>query len=67
MAENVVSKVDKKWVDGIRIAVQEKRLQVTQWEDGFVDSVERILDGGKELSVKQRRILDGIHERIRPW
>ena len=58
---------DKNFIDEIRNAVEEERLELTQWEEEFFESVEGRLDATGFISKRQRETLDGIHSKIRPW
>lgn len=58
---------DRNFIDDLYHALEDSKLELSQWEEEFLESVEGQLDYGKSLSRKQREILDRMHEKIRPW
>jgi len=62
-----VMETDKKFYNDIDEAREESKINLTDWENDFIDSIGERLDMGRDLSRKQRETLDRIHERIRPW
>jgi hypothetical protein len=57
---------DQNFIEEIRNAVEDGRLEITQWEEEFLESVGE-LDATRSLTKRQRETLDRIHERIRLW
>lgn len=57
---------DVKFLAEIQEAVEEGKLELSDWESGFIESIQEYIDY-RELSPKQRQALDRIHEKIRPW
>lgn len=58
---------DEQFYNDIYEAREENKIDLTDWESDFVDSIGEQLDMGRDLSRKQRETLDRIHEKIRPW
>jgi hypothetical protein len=58
---------NKQFIEEIRNAVEDGKLEITQWEEEFLESVEERLDVTNRISKRQRETLDRIHEKIRPW
>jgi len=59
-------KTDDSFLDEILEAVEDGKLELSSWESDFVDSLGEQL-GYRDLSRKQREILDKIHAKIRAW
>jgi len=51
----------------IREAIEDGKLEVSDWESDFIDSIGSQISRGRNLSMKQREILDRIHEKMRAW
>ena len=51
----------KNFINEIRNAVEEERLELTQWEEEFLESVRGRLDATGFISKRQRETLDWIH------
>lgn len=50
-------------IRAINRAVTEDALDLTEWEQGFIDSVSLQVQGGKSLTDKQDKILFELWER----
>ncbi len=58
---------DVNFIEDIRNAVEDGKLELRQGEEEFIDSVEERIEDDRELTAKQRMWLDDIHERIQLW
>ena len=59
---------DNKMLQEVNEAIEDGRIDdITSWESDFVDSITEQLGVGRDLTRKQREILDRIHEKIRLW
>ena len=58
---------DYNFIDDIKGAAASGKINLTSWEDDFLDSIEERLDEDRELTRKQRETLDRIHTRIPAW
>jgi len=58
---------DRNFIEAIRNAVEDGKLELSQWEEEFLESVGGRLDATGFISKRQRETLDGIHSKIRPW
>lgn len=54
-------------IEKIRNAVEDGKLTLRGKEEDFLDSVEEWLEGGRELTPRQRTWLGDIQDRISPW
>jgi len=54
-----------KQIEEIERAVEEDRMDLSEWEDGFVTSVKAQVLAGYKLSGNQEAVLTEIWERIK--
>lgn len=54
-------------IEKIRNAVEDGKLTLRGKDEEFLDSAEECLEGGSELSSRQRKWLGDIQGRISPW
>ena len=52
-------------IEEIERAVEENRLDLSEWESGFLESVKAAVQHGRTLSDKQEDVLTKIWEKIR--
>lgn len=61
--KSLIEKWQKK-IETIQDAIEYNFLTINSWEEEFLDSIEKRLSDGKELSWKQSKILNSIYGRI---
>lgn len=54
----------KRKINTITEAVELGELRLTEWEEGFIDSIGIQLENDKELSFKQSQHLNIIYDRV---
>ena len=62
-----VMRTDEIFLEEIEDAIEDGKLDLTSFEEDFVDSIRDKIDSGRDLTRKQREVLDQIHSKIRAW
>lgn len=65
--DNEKMETDKRFIEEIRNTVEDEKLELTQWEEEFLESVEERLEATGFISKRQREVVGNIHEKIRAW
>lgn len=60
-------KADINLLKAVELAIEDGKLEPSEWESDFLDSIRDWVDSNRTLTRKQRETLDRIHERIRAW
>jgi len=55
------------FINEIFEAIEDGKLELSSWENDFVNSIDEQIADRKTLSKKQRESIDRIHYKIRAW
>jgi hypothetical protein len=63
----ITNSTREKWkmkLKTIQEAVEYNYIELNEWEEGFLDSVEKLLTGGSDISIQQSISLNRIYGKI---
>ena len=66
-AQMITNSTREKWkmkLKTIQEAVEYNYIELNEWENSFIRSVEKLLIGGSDLSIQQSISLNRIYEKI---
>lgn len=60
-------KTEEIFLEEIENAIEDGKINLTSYEEDFVDSMRDKIDSDRDLTRRQREVLDQIHAKIRAW